>query len=70
MLISWIPCNQQFEQIWIKCKIFSLEGRVTRAERQKVLVGAYGFQCRCEACDLDDDMVEEEDQLRREVNIF
>ena len=45
----------------------SLEGRVTRAERQNVLLGAYGFQCRCDACALDDALVEKEDQLRREV---
>ena len=45
----------------------SLEGRVTRAERQNVLLGAYGFQCRCDACALDDALVEKEDQLRKEV---
>ena len=32
-----------------------------------MLLGAYGFQCRCDACALDDDLVEKEDQLRREV---
>ena len=45
----------------------SLEGRVTRAERQNVLLGAYGFQCRCDACALDDALVEKEDQLRKEA---
>jgi len=45
----------------------SLEGRVTRAERQRVLLGAYGFECRCDACDLDDALVEKEDQMRREA---
>ena len=47
--------------------IFSLEGRITRVERQRVLLGAYGFHCRCDACALDNALVEEEDQLRREV---
>ena len=32
-----------------------------------MLLGAYGFQCRCDACALDDALVEKEDQLRREV---
>jgi len=45
----------------------SVEGRITRAERQKVLLGAYGFQCSCQACNLDQEDVEKEDQLRREA---
>lgn len=45
----------------------SLEGRITRVERQRVLLGAYGFHCRCDACALDNALVEEEDQLRREA---
>ena len=60
---SLLCCGLVLKSMWFS----SLEGRITRTERQKVLLGAYGFQCRCQACDLDQEDVEREDQLRREV---
>ena len=63
----WIDAKDCWKYQQSMTSTSSLEGRVTRAERQNVLLGAYGFQCRCDACALDDALVEKEDQLRKEV---
>ena len=45
----------------------TLEGRVTRDERRRILKGGYDFWCGCASCDQPRGHIESEDRLRLEA---